>query len=200
MKRFTIAFIVILSTIFVSCNFGRNQVEADGFRNITLKNNTFAIEYWLGSHKNIDDKDSYHLYIKRDSLSNFKRVVTNLFKDSYDSKNVQVVTIYTDTIFNAQDVVLKQQNISGVQVFYIEDSYLKTKFYKYTNDRLQPINALHSFIDYFKAEKVVYDTSKIFDNANNSNFILVNPKAAQKYETGKSDYDKNLADFKLSQK
>ncbi|AXG71641.1 hypothetical protein KORDIASMS9_03898 [Kordia sp. SMS9] len=197
MKRFPIAFVVIVSTILISCNFIREKLPADGFRNITLKNNTFAMQYWLGSHKDIDDKDSYHLYIKGDSLSNFKRVVTDLFNDEYDLETVQVITFYTDTTFNAQDVVLKPQNISGVQIFYLEDSYLNTKVYKNTNGQLQPIEALHSFVDYFKAEKIVYETSKIFGNATNSNFILANPEAAQKYETGKSNYDKNLADYQL---
>lgn len=193
MKHLPVVCIVIVSLIFCAC---RKQVQADGFRNVTMKNNTFAMQYWLGSHKN-DDKDSYHLYIKGDSLSNFKRVVKDLFSDAYDPKTVQVITMYTDTVFNTQDVVLKQQNISGLQIFYLEDSYLKTKVYKLTNNELQPIPELNSFVDYFKAEIVVYETSKIFGNAKNSNFILANPEASQNYETGKSNYDKNLADYKL---
>lgn len=199
MKRFTIAFIVILSTILVSCNFGRNQVEADGFRNVTLKNNTFAIEYWLGSHPEANDKDSYHLYIKSDSLHYFKDVLTDVFADSYTAENVQAITFYADTIFNKETVVLNSPNISGVQVHYLEESFLKTKVYRYNNAQLQQIDALNSFVDYF-SPKDVHDTSEIFKSDKNSVFILVNPELTTKYETGKSDYDKNLADFKLSQK
>lgn len=199
MKRFTIAFVVILSTIFVSCDFGRNQVTADGFRNITLKNNKFAIEYWLGSHPDADDKDSYHLYIKSDSLQYFKDVLTDVFADSYTAENVQAITFYTDTIFNEETVLLNPPNISAVQVHYLEESFLKTKVYHYNNTQLQQINALSSFVDYF-SPKDVHDTSKIFNSDKNSIFILVNSEMTSKYETGKSNYDKNLADYKLKNK
>jgi len=200
MKRFTIAFVVIVSTFFVSCNFfGRKQVQADGYRNISLNNNKFAIEYWLGSHPEANDKDSYHLYIKNDSAQFFKNTLKGFFTESYDPKVVQAITVYTDTIFDKIDVALNLTSISGVQVHYIEDSHLKTKVYNHNNDQLQQIDDLYSFVDYF-SPKDVHDTSKIFKHAKNSIFILVNPEMTAKYETGKSNYDKNLADYKLKNK
>jgi hypothetical protein len=199
MKRFTIAFVVILSTIFSSCNFGRKQLTADGSRNLTFKNDKFAIEYWLGSHLDIDDKESYHLYIKGDSLVHFKRALAGIFETTYDSENVQAITFYTDTIFEEETVTLNSPSILGVQVYYLEDSYLKTKVYSNTNDQLQQIDELSSFVDYFDA-KDVYATSKIFKSPKKSVFILANSEMTQKYETGKSDYDKNLADYKLKNK
>ncbi|PTX61672.1 hypothetical protein C8N46_104316 [Kordia periserrulae] len=195
MKRFSIVLVVIFSVLLSACNFMRKQVTADGSRNVTIQNTTHAIEYWLGSQPEADDKDSYHLYIKRDSLADFKRVVANMFQTEYDAATVQAVTIYTDTIFNEQDVTLAPTNISGVQIHFIEDSHLKTNVYKTAGD-LQKIDALYSFVDYF-SPKDVYDTSKIFKTDTNSVFIFVNADITSKYETGKSNYDKNLADYKL---
>ncbi|WP_298519005.1 hypothetical protein [uncultured Kordia sp.] len=186
-----------MSIFFVSCDFfGRKQVKADGYRNISIKNSTFAIEYWLGSHPDAEDKDSYHLYIKNDSVQYFKDVLKDFFSKTYDPKTVQAVTIYTDTIFNTTDVTLNPPNISGIQVHYIEDSHLQTKVYNHKNDQLQQIDDLNSFVDYF-SPKDVHDTSKIFNDATNSIFILVNSEISSEYETGKSNYDKNLADYKL---
>ncbi|KAB8153643.1 hypothetical protein EZY14_010475 [Kordia sp. TARA_039_SRF] len=195
MKRFSIVLVVIFSVLLSACNFMRNQVNADGSRNVTIQNITHDIEYWLGSQPEANDKDSYQLYIKRDSLSSFKPVVSNMFQTEYDAATVQAVTIYTDTIFNEQNVTLAPANISGVQIHFIEDSHLKTNVYKASSD-LQKIDALHSFVDYF-SPKDVYDTSKIFKTDTNSVFIFVNANITSKYETGKSNYDKNLADYKL---
>ncbi|MEM6721004.1 MAG: hypothetical protein AAF611_16860 [Bacteroidota bacterium] len=198
MKRFIVTVVVILSVFFSSCNFLRNEVKPDGSRNVTLKNNKLSIEYWLGSQPEADDKDSYHLYIKSDSLSTLSPIIADMFHSTYgDAKNVQAVTIYTDTIFNASDVTLLPQHISGVQVHYLEDSYLKTNVYSYENDQVKKIDQLSSFVDYF-SPKAVYETSKIFKDAKNSVFILVNAGITTKYETGKANYDKNLADYKLN--
>ncbi|MFK7750580.1 MAG: hypothetical protein AB8B65_19470 [Kordia sp.] len=200
MKRFTIAFIVIFSTIFSSCDiFGRDQVAADGYRNITLKNNKFSIEYWLGSSPGATDKDSYHLYIKADSLVHFKRALADMFETTYNPENVQAITFYTDTIFKEETVNLNSPSISGVQVHYLEDSFLKTKVYFHKNDLLQEVDELNSFVDYFSPNDV-HDTSEIFKSAKNSVFIMVNTEMTTKYETGKSDYNKHLADYKLQNK
>ncbi len=196
MKRFFMVFVVIFCIIFSSCNLIRNQVPADGSRNVTLKNNTVTIDYWLGSNPEADDKDTYQLYIKGDSLTNFKPIFKSILATTHDVTNVQTLTVYTDTIFNEKDVALANTNILGAQVHYLEDTHLKTQVFKNVNNQLNEIQELSSFVDSFSTNDV-HDTSKIFNANAYSVFIFVNMNAPNKYETGKSNYDKNLADYKL---
>jgi len=194
MKRFTVLYVLILSVITSSCNLMRKEIKPDGTRNVSLQNTAFSFDYFLGSQPDADNKDSYHQYMKRTTISSLKLALTDLFGDIFTNKNVQEITVYTDTIFNQTDVVLMPQNIKGVQVHYLEDYYLKTHVYTFADSATQKIDPLDSFVDHFTPE-ALYETSKIFNASKNSIFIFINADITSKYETGKANYDKNLADY-----
>jgi hypothetical protein len=196
MKRLMIAFIVLFCVCFTACNF-RNQLPPDGSRVVTINNHTNKIDYWLGSQPDAADKDSYHLYIKADSIAGFEKTFKSVLPTtSLQAKDVQMVVLFSNTIFSDEKITVAPENTLGAQVYYFEEEYLKTDVFQFQNNQNLKIEALNSFVDQFSTRNI-YETSQIFKSPQNSVFIFANLDSKKEYEKGKSNYDKNLADYKL---
>jgi hypothetical protein len=196
MKRLMIAFLALSCIFFTACNF-RNQLPPDGSRVVTINGNTNKIDYWLGSQPDADDKDSYHLYIKADSIVGFEKAFKSVLPaSSLQAKDVQMIVLFSNTIFSGEKVTVAPENTLGAQVYYFEEEYLKTDVFQFQNNQNAKIDALNSFVDQFSTRNI-YETSQIFKSPKNSVFIFANLDSKKEYEKGKSNYDKNLADYKL---
>ena len=192
-----IIFLVLLSYAFSACNFKQEQLPPDGMRSVLIKNSTLDFEYWLGSSENSDDRETYQLYIANDSLKGFTIFMTDLLNSptTFNPSYIQAITVYTDTIFTTKTAKLFPTNIKGLQVYYVEDEYLKTAVFSYENETAQKITQLTSHVDYFSTNDI-YDVSKIFKSDRNSVFIVINGAMKSKYKTGKEDFKESLTAYK----
>lgn len=187
----------ILSFFLLSCNTHRNdKSEPDGLRKVMLGENNLDFEYWLGSSENSSDKESYHLYIRNDSLDNQNFTSSGFYNIRFPHllKNIRAITFYTDTIFNEESVTLISDKILGVQVHYQKDNYLKTDVFTYKNEQLQKIKNLTSFVEYFSFNDI-HSCSEIFKSDRKSVFILFNNDMNQKFKKGKADFKKHLSAY-----
>lgn len=201
MKKATIFLLFLLATLFYSsCNNDPECVncfsEESGTRKIALGTNDLTFKYWIGSSENSSDKDSYQLYIKEGNLSELT-IESSKFYDitiKQEKNKINAIVFYTNSIFKDNDVI-KNSDIIGYQIYFEEDSYLKTNVFEYKNNTATLIQELSSFIDYFSFNDI-YNCSRIFESEKNSVFIYFNNEMKTTTKRGNSNFKSNLGTFK----
>lgn len=198
LKSFMIVCVAIIS--FTSCTSDSEcescVTEENGIKKVKLGTNDILFKYWQGSSQSSTDKDSYHLYIKEGYLSDLNIESSNFYNiNILQKKNkINAIVVYTDVMYTDNDII-KSSDITGFQIYYEEDMYLKTDVYEYTNNTMKQLKELSSTVNYFSFNDI-HDCAKIFVSDKKSIFIYFNNEMKTKTKKDISNFKSNLSTFK----